>query len=514
MALSGVIGSGWLLAGQTAAQHAGPLAVVSWVIGAGALGLVGAVMVRLAVARPQSGGLVRWPSDSSGRTVGTIIAAALIVVYSANAPIESAAVVQALGFRTGSRFVTFDNSHAAHLTNAGLAVAVGVMTVLFVINWFGLRLVAGVNTVLTVLKFVVPVAVIVVIALVAFHPSNLTEHGGLHPFGFAPALGVITTAGVVFAYTGFQGPIDHAGEADRTKIRWAVGVALIVSAIIYTLLQLVYVGAVPNSWFSGGGWNTVGHSAPVVHLAQDTGPAVLVLVLFVDSMLSPFATALVFVSFTSAGLQASGEKRVIAWSRMARTYGRRNVPRVALLLNYVVGLALLLVLKDWQPIVGATSLLALFIYAYPAISYTVFRVASNQAARETGAAYDDHYRRGMHLFAPASFAVATVLAYYAGWPTLWKALCFMFGLAAIMFVGGLRIIDADARKHQLRSLWLVGYFVLLLGLSAFGRYQGVWKVIPQPFDGIAAFALGVAAYYLGVGESLRFRRSIRADPRS
>lgn len=513
MALSGVIGSGWLLAGQTAAQKAGPLAVSSWLIGAGALGLISLVMVRLAVARPQSGGLVRWPSDSSGRTVGTIMAAALIVVYSANAPIESAAVVQAFGAHTGGLFVTFDHQHQPHLTNAGLGIAVGVMTVLFVINWFGLRLVASVNTVLTLLKFIVPVGVIVVIGVIAFHPANLTAHGGFAPFGIAPGLGVITTAGVVFSFTGFQGPIDHAGEVDPTKIRWAVIGALVISTVIYTLLQLVYIGAAPGSWFSGGGWSTVSHSAPIVQLAQDAGPAVLMWVLFVDSMLSPFATALVFVSFTSAGLQASSEKRVIAWSRMARTYGRRDVPRVALALNYVVGLVLLVALKDWQPIVSATSLLALFIYAFPSISYTVFRRDDRAVAARTGATPDDRYRRAFAVLAPASFGVATVLAYYAGWSTLWVALCFMAGLAVIMFLSGLRMIDAHAQEHQRRALWLVGYFVVLLALSALGRYQGEWPIIPQPVDGIAAFALGVAAYYLGVSESLRFRHTIGADAR-
>jgi amino acid transporter len=69
---SGVIGSGWLLGAMYAAQYAGPEAVVSWVIGGVVLALIALVMASLGGARPEAGGLVRWPYYSNGRFVATM----------------------------------------------------------------------------------------------------------------------------------------------------------------------------------------------------------------------------------------------------------------------------------------------------------------------------------------------------------------------------------------------------------------------------------------------------------
>jgi len=72
---SGVIGSGWLLGAMYAAQLAGPEAIVAWLVGGAALMLIALTMADLGAARPESGGLVRWPYYSSGRLVATIAGA-------------------------------------------------------------------------------------------------------------------------------------------------------------------------------------------------------------------------------------------------------------------------------------------------------------------------------------------------------------------------------------------------------------------------------------------------------
>src|ERR1700744_3581651 len=69
---SGVIGSGWLLGAMYAAQYAGPEAIVSWVIGGVVLAVGELGMAALGGARPEAGGLVRWPYYSSGRFVATM----------------------------------------------------------------------------------------------------------------------------------------------------------------------------------------------------------------------------------------------------------------------------------------------------------------------------------------------------------------------------------------------------------------------------------------------------------
>jgi amino acid transporter len=89
---SGVIGSGWLLGAMIAAQIAGPEAIVAWLVGGAALMLIALVMADLGAARPESGGLIRWPYYSSGRLVATIAGWGIWIAYATNPPSESAAM--------------------------------------------------------------------------------------------------------------------------------------------------------------------------------------------------------------------------------------------------------------------------------------------------------------------------------------------------------------------------------------------------------------------------------------
>lgn len=92
--LGGVIGSGWLFGAMYAAQAAGPESIVSWIIGGLALMLVALVFIELAVSRPESGGLVRWPRYTNGSLVAAIIGWAIWLAYAANAPTEASGIVQ------------------------------------------------------------------------------------------------------------------------------------------------------------------------------------------------------------------------------------------------------------------------------------------------------------------------------------------------------------------------------------------------------------------------------------
>ena len=61
-----VIGSGWLFGALTAAQLAGPAAIISWVIGAVMILLIGLVYAELGTMFPLSGGVVRFPHLAFG----------------------------------------------------------------------------------------------------------------------------------------------------------------------------------------------------------------------------------------------------------------------------------------------------------------------------------------------------------------------------------------------------------------------------------------------------------------
>jgi hypothetical protein len=170
---SGVIGSGWLLGAMVAAQIAGPEAIVAWLVGGAALMLIALVMADLGAARPESGGLIRWPYYSSGRLVATIAGWGIWIAYATNPPSESAAMIQ-----YASRYVPGIYSGSS-LTTLGVLLGIGVMALFVLINWFGVLLFARINGALTVAKFVVPTLTVIALFISGFHSSNFSSHGGL-----------------------------------------------------------------------------------------------------------------------------------------------------------------------------------------------------------------------------------------------------------------------------------------------------------------------------------------------
>ncbi|RCW47000.1 amino acid permease-like protein, partial [Halopolyspora algeriensis] len=61
-----IIGSGWLFGALYASQIAGPAAILSWIIGAIMIMIIGLVYAELAVMFPVVGGIIRFPHYSFG----------------------------------------------------------------------------------------------------------------------------------------------------------------------------------------------------------------------------------------------------------------------------------------------------------------------------------------------------------------------------------------------------------------------------------------------------------------
>ena len=66
IAVSGVIGSGWLFVPLLAAQHAGPASLVAWVLGGFAMLLLALTFAEISAMLPVPGGIARVPQFSHG----------------------------------------------------------------------------------------------------------------------------------------------------------------------------------------------------------------------------------------------------------------------------------------------------------------------------------------------------------------------------------------------------------------------------------------------------------------
>jgi amino acid transporter len=484
---SGVIGSGWLLGALYAAQYAGPEGILSWVIGGVVLALIALVMAALGGARPEAGGLVRWPYYSSGRFVATIAGWGIWIAWATNPPSESAAMIQYMSKYVGGIY------RGSSLTGLGLLLAVGIMAVFVALNWFGIQFFARINGALTVAKFVVPTITIIALFVSGFHGSNYTSHGGFAPYGWAPGLSAIATAGIIYAYTGFQGPIDMSGEArnPRRDVPRAVLSSLFLGAVVYILLQAVFIGAVPGKDLIHG-WSGVDFSSPYAELAVAVNLTWLSWVLYADAIASPGGSALSFTATTSREAYAMSKNGFLP-AAFAVVSGRSGIPRRALVINFVLGVLFLLPFGSWQQIVAATSVLGLIAYALPSVSAVVF---------ERGGAFPDAPRYVRYV-APAAFTLATLTIYWAGWHELRIALPLL--LVGVLVYAYQHWRAGAPWSDAVLGLWLVVYLALVLLMSFIGSRDFEGRgAIPAPWDSVVVAVIALAAWLAGVRAGGRY----------
>jgi amino acid transporter len=109
------------------------------------------------------------------------------------------------------------------------------------------------------------------------------------------------------AYTGFEQADQLAGEIKDPgrNLARAIIIATAIGTVIYILLQVVFIGAIPHSLISGPkGWLGIPSTnaiaiGPFAGLAGVVGLAWLATILRIDAFVSPSGTGLIYTTATS-----------------------------------------------------------------------------------------------------------------------------------------------------------------------------------------------------------------------
>jgi amino acid transporter len=479
--IGSVIGSGWLFSAMYAAQAAGPAALISWVIGGGLMLMIALVFAELGMVRPESGGLVRYPLYSNGRLAASIVGWAMWLSYVGNPPTEASASVQyASAYLPG----VYDGEK---LTWLGILLAIALMAVFVVVNFFGVQLFARSNNIVTAVKIFIPTLTVVLLVASGFDTKHVTRHGGFAPYGMSASLGAIATAGLVFAYTGFRNVIELSGEArnPRKDIPRAMISTIGFTIVLYLGLQIAFLGAVPESKLTHG-WSGVNFDSPFADLAKLLGIMWLYWLLIADSVLSPSGSGIVYTAANSRNVFGLGKNGFFPrW--LMQVDERRGVPVRALLLNFVVGIAFLLPLPSWHKIVAVLAAMAALTFSIGSVSLWVFRRA--------GLGDSGTRLPGMTVIAPAAFAVSSLVIFWESWPDLWKTIPIVaIGLVwyVVTYVRG----NPDPADIP-AGIWLVVYVVFVYLVAFMGSFGGQdW--IHAPWDSILVAVGALATYYWGV----------------
>jgi amino acid transporter len=494
-----IIGSGWLFGAQGALSTAGPAAIISWVIGGTAILILALVHAELGGMYPVSGGTARFPHYAFGGAAGASFGWFSWLQAATVAPIEVLAMItygQHYSFANGW-LKTVNGQHV--LTAPGIVVAVLLMAAVTAINFLSIRLLARTNSAATWWKVGIPLLTIFALAVVQFHGSNFTAADGFNPYGAKGILSAVSTSGIIFALLGFEQADQLAGESSnpRRDIPRAVIGSIVIGAVIYILLQVVFIAALPKDQIQG----TWAHAAyttmtgPFAQVATLLSLGWLATILYIDAVVSPGGTGLIYItgsSRVSYGLSRNG----YVPSVFERT-NKRGVPWVGLITAFVIGCICFLPFPSWRSLVGLITSASVLMYAGAPLSLGVFR-------RRLPSAYRPYRLPGATWLSPLAFVVANLLILWSGWMTDWKlGVAILVGYVILI---GNRVFKLNPIMPQLdlrAAQWLPAYLVgmgLIVYLSDFGPLKHPW--FPLWWDILVTAVFSLIIYFWALAVAL------------
>ncbi|OOG55592.1 APC family permease [Rhodanobacter sp. C03] len=470
--LGSIIGSGWLFGAWKAAGLAGPGAVWAWVLGAAIIMTIALTYAELGAMFPESGGMVRYSHYSHGSLVGFIGAWANWIAIVSVISVEAEASVQYMSgwkWQWAKDLYMHVPGGQGELSHVGLGIAAVLVIIYFLMNFWSVKLFAHSNTAITVFKLVVPAATGLLLIASGFHPENFSVgiHGGSHVTDFAAILTAVATAGIVFSFNGFQSPVNLAGEARNPgrSIPFAIIGSITIATVVYLILQVAYIGAVPPDLLAKAGWHGLDFSSPFADLAKILGLFWLANLLFLDAFISPSGTGMTYTATTARmiyGMERNGTLPKI----LGLVDPKSGVPRPAMWLNLVVSFLFLLFFRGWGTLAAVISVATIISYLTGPVSVMTLRRTAPELHRPLRL-------RGLPVLAGIAFIMSTELLYWAKWPLTGEIILLMVVALPVYLYYQAKSGWHDFARQMKGAWWLVFYlptlaFVSWAGSTTFG----------------------------------------------
>ena len=488
--VTGMVGSGWLFGEFYASSIAGPASIFSWIIGSMMILSLALVYAELGGKIPLGGAAARYPEMSHGKSVSAINGWALFLGYVSTPPLEAVAAVTYMNFMVGGLI-----SRSGNLTMPGIGLAFGFLVVFFVINRFGVKAISSANSYIALAKIFIPTMTAIVLALTFFSIKNFTA-GGFFAEGTESIFVAIPNAGIVFSFLGFRQAIELSGEAKNPgrTVPIAIILGLVISAAIYILVQVAFIGSMTWNGIRVGDWSALAtsgfSSGPMVVLATSLGIGWLAIILLGDGVVSPLGTAAIYETTTSRVVYALGDMGY--FPRFLSKLNKYSVPAIALVFDLVLMAIFLIPAPSWQSLVSLNSDLSIIAYASGPVALIVLRKIGT-ASRE---GYFTLPMAG--IISPIAYVAAILLIYWSGYPTtLYMTAVALAGLA----IFGYLLWKKSATMVDLKnSIWFILTLVSVPIISYVGSMN--LDIIQFPFDVFLMAGIAVVFYFVGINTHL------------
>lgn len=468
--ISAILGSGWLFTAYYTSIIAGPSAILSWLVGGLALGIVAFTFAELSAMLPITGSSTRIPHFTHGTVVSFLFAWIIWLSYAALAPTEVQAVVQ---------YISYYFPYLVHadggLTKDGYISATILMILVSAINIFSLRWLLRCNNILTAMKLAIPVIISLTLLLLFFTGKNhiYFGHKGFFPMGWHGTFAAIAAGGIVFAFNGFKQACEMAGEAKKPKKALPVAIigSIAISLTVYLLLQFAFLTCIHKQDLLGG-WASMhltGGNSPFAAILSHGHHTFLLAILYLGAIIGPLAAGLMYMSSASRSLYAMSKNDYLPLLFQKLT--TQGNPFAAIVINFAFGMFMFAPLPGWNKMVGfLTSLMALT-YAISPVCLLALRDQAPTQHRPFKLPF-------IRLWTWLAFYICTLLSYWSGWTVISKlAIALILGLIVLFSYHHFTKRGRELTFHWRASIWVWPYFSGLILISYLGNFgQGLGRI--------------------------------------
>ena len=427
-----MVGSGWLFAPLIAAQLAGNYAFLSWVISAIFILAIAFCFIYGFVKYPYRGITARIISITHNESFGLPFAFVNWFGIIATVSTEAQASTQYLAFYLGSHFATVNG-----LTIYGKLLGVILLSIFLFVNFFGIRFLARVNNIVTIIKLVTPIIVVIALLIAHFSFANFTETVPQKPHDLSSIFLAMIGAGMIYSFNGFQTIGSFAGEIKNPEKNLALAFVISVLLVLcfYLLIQFAFMATIPGRYLTHG-WEAVKLTSPMINLTAILGLHLMSLILILNAVVSPSATGFTYLG--SSARMLSG----MSYQKQAPKFLQKMCPKyhfskTSMITNFIVALIFFINSSGWANLM---------------VTVAIFNVISYMAAPISMAALKKHKFIGWVVFLLICFLLS--VAEHQNIVVSCEAL----GVVALIYIftNGLKNI-----RHNLVSI--IPFYVLLIG---------------------------------------------------
>ena len=462
--LCGMIGIGWMFGAYSGAIMAGPAAIFSWIFAGIAVSLIALLYTEITIAIPVTGSYMRYPHITHGHLSSFMINWMPWLSCVMVAPTEVCATIQYL-----QRFfpsVMIDNT----LTNTGLFWAIVLMSIFTYINMIGIQVLLRYSTYMTYWKIAVPIVTLIILSYYGIQENNVFEQE-LLPYGWSGVF-EFSSGMCFFSLLGFLEATTLAGELKNPEraIPIAVIGSIIICTILYIMMQWLFLSSIPISVLAQG-WQSItlnGEGGPFATIATHLGLGYLVALLYLDAVITPTGTAMVYTASTSRMVLAMSENKNLP--KILLKLNDHSMPLYALIFNTIIGIVLLLCLDNINQLIKFQSITMMMAYAFGPCSFLALRKRLPKLKRT-------FYLPCATFFAWIVFFLCAVMIYCSGL-IVNIVLTFIIIISFFSYI----CIHAVENKELKNNIWFITHVFFLLFISYVGNYEEGLKLIPFGFD--------------------------------